>query len=85
MFPEHAVSRTYLETLLDLPWSKSTCDCLDLTRARAQLDQDHFGLQKVKQRVLEFLAVRKLRNSLKGGSGLCVRWEGLSCERWEKE
>ena len=60
------MSRTYLETILDLPWSTSTTDSLDLDRARDQLEKDHYGLKKVKQRVLEFLAVRKLKNSLKG-------------------
>lgn len=69
-FPEHAVSRNYLETLLDMPWSTATTDHIDLAQAKLDLDKDHYGLDKVKQRVLEFLAVRKLKNSLKGARGL---------------
>jgi len=65
-FPEHAVSRNYLETLLDLPWSHSTDDHLDIGKAREDLDTDHYGLEKVKKRILEFLAVRQLKNTLKG-------------------
>lgn len=65
-FPEHAVSRNYLETILDLPWSNSTSDTLDLTESRKILDADHYAMEKVKKRVLEFLAVRQLKNSLKG-------------------
>ena len=65
-FPEHAVSRNYLETILDLPWSTSTPDTLDLAESRRILDADHYAMEKVKKRVLEFLAVRQLKNSLKG-------------------
>ena len=65
-FPEHAVSRNYLETILDLPWSVSTSDTLDLTASQKILDADHYGMEKVKKRVVEFLAVRQLKNSLKG-------------------
>ena len=68
-FPEYAMCRNYLDTLLELPWSKSTTDRLDLTQARQDLDKDHYGLQKVKNRIMEFLAVRKLKNSLKGMLG----------------
>jgi ATP-dependent Lon protease len=57
---EYGVIRTYLETLAELPWHTSTVDAIDLKRARKILDQDHFGLEKVKARILEFLAVRKL-------------------------
>ena len=60
------MSRNYLETILDLPWSTSTSDTLDLTESRKILDTDHYGMEKVKKRVLEFLAVRQLNNSLKG-------------------
>ena len=52
--------------MVELPWSKSTKDSLDLKVARRDLDTDHFGLDKLKKRVLEYLAVRQLRNSLKG-------------------
>ncbi|MFL5865594.1 MAG: LON peptidase substrate-binding domain-containing protein, partial [Thermoleophilaceae bacterium] len=58
---EHGVIRTYLEWLASLPWSKSTEDNLDLKHARKQLDEDHYDIEKVKDRILEFLAVRKLK------------------------
>jgi len=63
---EYQVARTYLEWLADLPWSKQTEDKIDLAAAREVLDADHHGLAKVKKRVLEFLAVRKLAPSKKG-------------------
>jgi len=58
---EYQVIRTYLEWLADLPWSVSTEDNLDLALAEETLNEDHYGLEKVKQRILDFLAVRKLR------------------------
>jgi ATP-dependent Lon protease len=58
---EHGVIRTYLEWLADLPWSKSTEDSLDLGHAREVLDRDHYDIEGVKDRILEFLAVRKLK------------------------
>ena len=58
---EHGVIRTYLEWIVDLPWSKSTDDDLDLKKARRVLDRDHYDIDKVKERILEFLAVRKLK------------------------
>lgn len=64
--PEYTVCRTYLETLSSLPWSSSSKDDLDLTMAREILDKDHYGLQKVKRRILEFLAVQKMRGDMKG-------------------
>lgn len=57
---ESAVVRGYIETLLELPWDKKSQDNLDLKRAEAILDEDHYGLEKVKERILEFLAVRAL-------------------------
>jgi ATP-dependent Lon protease len=57
---EYSMLRTWIETLLELPWSVSTEDVIDIPRARAILDEDHYGLEKVKKRILEFLAVRKL-------------------------
>jgi len=63
---EYTVTRNYLEWLVSLPWSKSTEDKLDLTAAERLLDEEHFGLRKVKDRLLEFLAVIKLKNKLKG-------------------
>ena len=52
--------RGYIETLLELPWDKESVDNMDLANAREILDEDHYGLEKVKERVLEFLAVRAL-------------------------
>jgi ATP-dependent Lon protease len=63
---EYQVIRTYLEWLADLPWDKSTEDNLDLARAEQILEEDHYGLDKVKQRILDFLAVRKLRAEARG-------------------
>jgi ATP-dependent Lon protease len=57
---EHSMVRTYLDTLVAMPWSKLDAETLDIEAARRVLDQDHFGLEKVKRRILEFLAVRKL-------------------------
>ncbi|MDR3575120.1 MAG: endopeptidase La [Anaerolineaceae bacterium] len=58
---EYGVIRTYLDWLVSLPWSKSTQDNLDITHARQVLEKDHYGLEDIKDRILEFLAVRKLR------------------------
>ncbi|WP_455661955.1 endopeptidase La [Pradoshia sp.] len=63
---ESAVIRNYIEWLIALPWSNATKDDLDITRAEKVLDEDHYGLEKVKERVLEYLAVQSLTNSLKG-------------------
>ncbi|MCD8233160.1 MAG: LON peptidase substrate-binding domain-containing protein, partial [Cloacibacillus porcorum] len=57
--PEAAVARTYIETLVELPWDNSTEDCLDLANARKVLEEDHYGLEDVKKRILEYLAVKK--------------------------
>src|SRR3984957_8786268 len=57
---EYSMTRTYLDWLLAMPWSKVDPETVDIDQARAILDQDHFGLEKVKRRILEFLAVRKL-------------------------
>jgi len=59
--PEYSVIRTYLQIMSELPWSAETVDKLDLKEARAILDRDHHGLDKVKKRIIEYLAVRKLR------------------------
>ncbi|MDR0880354.1 MAG: endopeptidase La [Clostridioides sp.] len=66
MSPDSAVSRNYLETIFSLPWTKETKDKLDIANAKAILDEDHYGLEKVKERILEYLAVRKLSKNLKG-------------------
>ncbi len=63
---EATIVRTYLDWLIDLPWSKVSEDSLDLTEAQRILDEDHFDLKKVKERILEFLAVRKLKKKMKG-------------------
>ncbi len=64
--PEASIQRTYLEWLCDLPWSKRTVDKHDLPAARAVLEADHWGLEKVKKRIVEYLAVRKLAPTKKG-------------------
>lgn len=63
---ESNVIRTYVNGLLDLPWNKTTKDSLNLTKARNILDEDHYGMKEVKERVLEYLAVRQLTKSMKG-------------------
>ena len=63
---EFNVTRTYLEWLSDLPWNKTTPDKLDVEDCRRCLDEDHFGLEKVKRRIVEYIAVRKLRADKKG-------------------
>ncbi|MGH6896108.1 MAG: endopeptidase La [Geminicoccaceae bacterium] len=57
---EHSMVRTYLDWLIELPWSKLSDDAIDIAQARRILDEDHFGLDKIKRRILEYLAVRKL-------------------------
>jgi ATP-dependent Lon protease len=64
--PEYTVSRTYLDWIIDLPWLESTEDNLDIQRAQRILDRDHYNLEKVKKRILEYLAVRKLNPEHKG-------------------
>ncbi|HVA78834.1 MAG TPA: endopeptidase La, partial [Candidatus Binataceae bacterium] len=63
---EHTVVRTYIDWLVSLPWSVSTEDNLDIGNARKVLDEDHYDLDKIKERILEFLAVRKLKKDTKG-------------------
>jgi len=63
---EYTVSRTYLDYLIAMPWNKKTEDNLDLTRAQVVLNEDHYDLEKVKDRILEFLAVKKLKDPTKG-------------------
>ena len=62
--PEYSVARTYLEWLTDLPWSKSSKDNLNIKKAGKTLNEDHYGLEKVKERVLEYLAVRSLKKKV---------------------
>ncbi len=63
---EYTVSRTYLDWILDLPWTKSTRDSLDISKAEEDLNKDHYGLDRIKQRIIEFLAVRKLKADMHG-------------------
>ncbi len=68
---ESAVARTYIETLLAMPWEKATDDNFSLTDAEKILDRDHYGMEKVKERILQYLAVRK-RTGTAGGTILCL-------------
>ena len=68
---EASMVRTYLDTMVDLPWSISTTDQLDLMKAQKILDEDHYDLEKAKDRILEFLAVRKLKKNDLSGPILC--------------
>jgi len=63
---EYTVSRTYLDWLIEVPWSKHTQDNLDVIKAEKKLNQDHYGLQKVKKRILEYLAVRQMKSDMRG-------------------
>lgn len=64
---EAAVIRNYLDVCLEIPWGKSTQETVDIAKARKLLDEEHFGLEKVKKRILEYLAVRQLSPEIKGG------------------
>ena len=64
--PEYTVSRNYLDWILELPWEVSTDDSLDLQKAQETLDKDHYGLEKIKKRIIEFLAVRKIKDDMHG-------------------
>src|SRR5699024_11789006 len=69
--PESSVIRNYLDWLISIPWTKKTEDVIDIKSAKAILDKDHYGLDKVKERILEYLAVQKLANAMKGAI-LCL-------------
>ncbi len=64
--PEYSVIRTYLDWLVALPWGKETTDHIDIKKAREILDEDHYDLEKIKDRIIEYLAVGKLKNRLTG-------------------
>jgi ATP-dependent Lon protease len=66
MASEYTVSRTYIDWLLEMPWSKKTRDRLDVKKADQILEEDHYGLHKVKRRILEYLAIRQLKSDMKG-------------------
>ena len=65
MSPEHGIQLNYVEMLVDLPWDETSKDNLDVTEARKILDRDHYGMEKVKERILEFLSVLKLKEDMK--------------------
>jgi ATP-dependent Lon protease len=67
---EYTVARTYLDWLITLPWEKSTVDNLDIKRAKRILDEDHYDLEKIKQRILEYLSVLKLKTAANGPSAV---------------
>lgn len=69
--PEFGITRTYLETIVSLPWTDPPAENIDMTQAKKKLDEDHYGLEDVKDRILEFISVRKLKNDAKG-SILCL-------------
>ena len=71
MSPEHSYVRTYVEWMLDIPWSEKTKDILDLKKAKKILDGDHYDLEKVKTHILDYLAVRKLKGKTTKGPILC--------------
>lgn len=64
--PEYHVTRTYLDWLVSMPWSKTSAQEIDLAKARAVLEGDHFGIERVKRRILQFLAVNRLKKDLRG-------------------
>ena len=68
--PEHGIIRTFLDWLLSLPWNKTTGGTIDVPRARAVLDEDHYDLERIKDRILEYLAVKKLRDERQAQVGV---------------
>ena len=73
---EASLVRTYLDWLVDLPWSKKTKDNLNIKKAKQVLDEDHYNLEKIKERILEYLAVNKLRKKVKRADTLLCRTPG---------
>ena len=73
---EYSVQLNYLQLLTDLPWKKKTKDKFDLQRAQEILDRDHFGLDKVKERIIEHLAVLKLKKNMKAPISLFIWTSG---------
>ncbi len=76
---EYSVIKTYLDSLVDMPWSKFTTDHLDITEARKILDEDHYDLEEIKDRILEYLAVRKLRKERGGEEESTVQRGAILC------
>jgi ATP-dependent Lon protease len=83
MSAEYTVSRTYLDWLTDIPWSKTTEDNLNIDGANTILNEDHYDLEKVKKRILEYLAVRKLKTDMKGPILVFVGLPGGKTSLWE--
>lgn len=80
--PEHAIITTYLDWIVKLPWGKVTGGPIDVARARAVLDEDHYDLDKIKERIIEYLAVKRLRDARRMGrsdEGAIVRAEPILC------
>jgi ATP-dependent Lon protease len=71
MSPEYSYVRTYIDTMLEVPWSEKTPDILDIKKAKKVLDNDHYDLEKVKEHILDYLAVRKLKGKQTKGPILC--------------
>ena len=71
MSPEYSYVRTYIDTMLEVPWSEKTQDILDIKKAKKVLDSDHYDLEKVKEHILDYLAVRKLKGKQTKGPILC--------------
>jgi ATP-dependent Lon protease len=76
---EYGVIKTYLDWLTSLPWNKSTEGEIDIPKARAILEEDHYGLEKIKDRILEYLAVRKLKQQIAAESGAAPNREPILC------
>jgi ATP-dependent Lon protease len=76
--PEYSIIRTYLELLVSLPWSKSTGERIDVSHAREVLDHDHYDLEKIKERILEYLAVRRLKEERLAEQAEAEREEGTA-------
>jgi ATP-dependent Lon protease len=66
MSPEYSVLRTYLETVIALPWSKTTADCTDLEHVSRILNEDHYDMEKPKERILEFISILRMAGTAKG-------------------
>ena len=80
--PEVGVIRTYVDWLVSLPWTTSTDDRLDIREAAVILDEDHYGLEKVKERILEYLAVRSLADTIRSPILCFVGPPGSARPRW---
>lgn len=81
--PDYNVQLNYLQTLLALPWEVYTTDVLNIPNAEKVLNKDHYGLEKVKERILEHLAVLKLKGDLKSPIIVCTALRELVRHRWD--